>query len=118
MGVSSRKGGKSRAGDEIGNVRGAVNGICLGGIGIQRGDGTATSLIGSAGAGSTGSAQGVGVVAGVGGARGVVTVEVLPSTLTDFAAKGEGTNELICPLAAKRGGIEIQSFSAFGVIIG
>ena len=78
----------------------------------------ATSLVGSARTGSTGSAQGVGVVAGVGGARGVVTVEVLPSTFTDFAAKGEGTNELICPLASKRGGIEIQSFSTFRVIMG
>ena len=118
MGVSSHEGGKSHTGDEIGNVRSAVNGVCLGGIGVRRGDGTATSLVGSAGTGSTGSVQGIGVVADVGGARGVVTVEVLPSTFTDFAAKGEGTNKLICPLASKRGGIKIQSFSAFGVIMG
>ena len=82
----------------------------------------ATSLIGSAGTNSTGSAQGVGVVAGVGSARGVVTVEVLPSTYTDFTAEGEGTNEFSCPLASKRGGIEIQSpsvsFGVFRVIIG
>ena len=99
-------------------MRGAVNGICLGGVGVWHGGDTATSFISSAGTDSTGSAQGVGVVAGVGGAQGVVTIEVLPSTFTDFAAKGEGTNKLICPLAAKRGGIEIQSFSTFGVIIG
>ena len=82
----------------------------------------ATSLVGSAGTGSTGSAQGIGVVAGIGGAQGVMTVEVLPSTFTDFAAKGGGTNELIYPLASKRGGIKIQSlsvsFGVFGVIIG
>ena len=106
----------------MGDVLGAVNGICLGGVGIRRGDGTATALVGSAGTGSTGSAQGVGVVAGVGGAQGVVTVEVLPSTHTDFVAKGEGTNEFSCPLASKRGGTEIQSssvsFGAFGVMTG
>ncbi len=68
MGVSSHEGGKSRTGDGIGDVRGAVNGICLGGVSIRRDDGTLTSLVGSAGTGSTGSAQGVDVVAGVGGA--------------------------------------------------
>ena len=106
----------------MGDVHGVINGVCLGGVGIQRGDGTATSLVGSAGTGFTGSVQGVGVVAGVGGARGVVTVEVLPSTYTDFAAEGEGTNEFICPLASKRGGTKIQSssvsFGAFGVMMG
>ena len=122
MGVSLRAERQSRTGDEIGGVHGTANGVCLGGIGVWCGDGMATSLVGSAGTGSTGSVQGVVVVAGIGGAREVVAVEVLPSTFTDFTAKGEGTNELICPLASKRGGIEIQSlsvsFGAFGVIIG
>ncbi len=122
MGVSSHEGRKSCTGDKIGNVHGAVNGVCLGGVSVQHGDGTATSLIGSAGTGATGSAQGVGIVAGMGGARGVVTVEVLPSMYTDFTVKGEGTNEFSCLLASKRGGIKIQSpsisFGVFRVIIG
>ena len=67
-GVSSHEGRKSHAGDEIGDVHGAVNGVCLGGVGVRHGDGMATALVGSAGTGSTGSAQGVGVVAGVGSA--------------------------------------------------
>ena len=106
----------------MGDVRGVINGVCLGGVGVRRGDGTATSLIGSARTDFAGSAQGIGVVAGVGGAQGVVTVEVLPSMHTDFTAEGEGTNEFICPLASKRGGTEIQSssvsFEAFGVMMG
>ena len=122
MGVSSHE-EKSRTGDEIGGVHGAINGVCLGGVSVWRGDdatSSATSLIGSAGTGSTGSAQDIGVVVGivigVGSPRGVVAVEVLPSTCTDFVAKGEGTNEFICPLASKRGGTEIQSLSvSFGV---
>ena len=122
MGVSLREGRKSGTGGEIGDVHGAVNGVCLGGVSVRRGDGTATSLIGLAGTGSTGSAQGVGVVTGISGARGVVTVEVLPSMYTDFTAEGEGTNKFSCPLASKRGGIKIQSpsvsFGVFGVIIG
>ncbi len=64
----------------------------------------------------------MGVVVGMGSPRGVVTVEVLPSTCTDFTAEGEGTNEFICPLASKRGGTEIQSptvsFGVFGVMTG
>ncbi len=108
MGVSSCEERKSRTGDKIGDVRGAVNGVCLGGVGVRRDVGAAASLVSSAGTGFTGSAQGVGVVADVGGARGVVTVEVLPSTFTDFTAEGEDTNEFICPLASKRGGTEIQ----------
>ena len=75
----------------MGDVRSVINGVCLGGVGVRRGDGTATALVGSAGTGSTGSAQGVDVVAGVGGPRGVMTIEVLPSTYTDFTAEGEGT---------------------------
>ena len=132
MGVSSREERKSRTGDEIGGVRGTVNGVCLGGIGIRGDDDatsseSATSLVGSAGAGFTWSAQGVGVgigvfvdvVVDVGGSRGVVAVEVLPSMHTGFTARGEGTYEFICPLASKRGGTDIQSFSfSFGVIIG
>ena len=106
----------------MGDVRGLINGVCLGGVGVRRGDGTVTSLVSSAGTGFTGSVQGIGVVTGVGGARGVVTVEVPPSTYTDFATEGEGTNEFICPLASKRGGVKIQSssisFGAFGVMMG
>ena len=106
----------------MGDVRGVINGVCLGGVGVRRGDGTAMALVGSAGTGSTRSAQGVGVVAGMGGPRGVVTIEVLPSTFTDFTAEGEDTNEFICPLAFKRGGTIIQSpsvsFGVFGVITG
>ena len=106
----------------MGDACGVINGICLGGVGIRHGDGVATSLVGSAGTGSTRSAQGVGVVTGVGGARGVVTVKVLPSTYTDFMTEGEGTNKFICPLASKRGGTKIQSssvsFGAFGVMMG
>ncbi len=105
----------------MGDARGVINGICLG-VGVRRGDGTAMSLIGSAGTGSTGPTQGVGAVAGVGGTRGVVTVEVLPSTYTGFVAEREGTNKFICPFASKRGGTEIQSSSvssgAFGVMMG
>ena len=116
-GVSSHE-DKSCTGDTIGGV----HGVRLGGIGVRRGDDTTstTSLVSSAGTGSTGSAQDVGVAAG--GPRGVVSVEVLPSTCTDFVAKGEGTNEFSCPLASKRGGTEIQSlsisFGVFGVMIG
>ena len=106
----------------MGNVCGAINGVCLGGVSVRRSDGTATALVGSAGTGSTGSAHGIGVVAGVGGSRGVVTIEVLPSTYTDFMAEGEGTNEFICPLVSKKGGTEIQSpsisFGVFGVMTG
>ena len=117
MGVSSRE-EKSCTGDEIGDVHGAVNGICLGGVGIRRGDDTtssATSLIGSASTGFTGSAQDVGVVIGigVGGPRGVVTVEVLPSTGTDFAAKGEGTNKFIYYKGRDRNTITFRFFWSF-----
>ena len=139
MGVSSYEGRKSHAGDKIGGTHGGIHGgvhgsvhsadtsACLGGVDVWCDDGTtssglATSLVGSARTGSTWSAQGVGVVVGVGGSRGVMAVEVLPSAYTDFTAKGEGTNEFICPLASKRGGTEIQSlsvsFGVFGVITG
>ena len=58
MGVSSREERKSHTGDKIDGVHGAVNGVCLGGVGIQCDDDTtssksATSLVGSAGTGST-----------------------------------------------------------------
>ena len=144
MGVSLHKGRQSRTGDEIGgihdgihsSVHGSVHGsahggvhggvhsadtgACLGGVDVRGDDDTSSglvmSLISSAGTGSTWSAQGVDVVVGAGGSRGVVAVEVLPSAYTDFTAKGEGTNEFICPLASKRGGTKIQSFSiSFGV---
>ena len=122
MGVTSREGEKSRTEDEMGDARGVINGVCLGGVGVRRGDGAAMSLVGSAGTGSTRSTQGVGVVAGMGGARGVVTVEVLPSTYTDFTTEGGGTNKFICPWVSERGGTEIQSssvsFGAFGVMMG
>ena len=142
MGVSSYKGRKSHTGDEIGGIHGGVHsgvhggvhggthsgvhgadtGTCLGGIDVWCDDGTTssglvTSLIGSAGTGSTWSTQGVGIGIGIGGSRGVVAIKVLPSVYTDFTAKGEGTNEFICPLASKRGGTEIQSLSvSFGVL--
>ncbi len=93
----------------------AVKGVQLGGVSIWGDDGgtsseSATSLTGStARTGFTRSAQGVG--RGVGGPRGVVVIEVLPSTVTDFAARGEGTKEFNCPLASKRGGTEIQTLS-------
>ena len=48
-----------------------------------------------------------------------MVVEVLPSTVTDFTAKGEGTKEFSCPLASERGGTEIQVLSfSLGIIIG
>ena len=94
---------------------GAVKGVHLGGVGVQGNDGStssesATSLTGStAGTGFTRSAQGVG--RGVGGPQGVMVIEVLPSTVTDFTAKGEGTKEFSCPLASERGGTKIQTLS-------
>ena len=118
MGVSSRDKLKSHMGDEIGGVS-AVRGVHLGGIGVRGSDDrtsleSATSLVGvAAGTGITRSALGIG--SGVGGPRGVVVVEVVPST--GFAVKGEGAREFSCPLAAKRGGTEIQAFS-FSLMIG
>ena len=100
---------------------GAVKGVHLGGVGVWGGDGctsleSVTSLVSAAaGTGVTRSALGVG--SGVGDPQGVVVVEVLPST--DFAAKGEGAREFSCPLAAERGGTEIQAFSfSLGMMIG
>ena len=73
------------------------------------------SLVGAvAGTGVTRSALGVG--SGVGGPRGVMVVEVLPST--DFVVKGEGAREFICPLTAERGGTEIQASFSLGMMIG
>ena len=122
-GVSSHNEQKSRTGDEIGGVEVMVKGVHLGGVGVRGDDGTtssglATSLTGSvAGTGFTWSAQGVG--SGVGGPRGVVVVEVLPSSFTGFTAKGEGAKEFSCPLASERGGTEIQVLSfSLGIIIG
>ena len=72
------------------------------------------SLVGAvAGTGITRSALGVG--SGIGSPRGVVVVEVVPST--GFVVKGEGAREFSCPLAAERGGTEIQVFS-FSLMIG
>ena len=99
---------------------GAVKGVHLGGVGVRGSDDctsleSATSLISSAaGTGVTWSALGFGC--GVGGPQGVVIVEVLPST--DFAVKGEGAREFNCPLAAERGGTEIQASFSLGMIIG
>ena len=99
---------------------GAVKGVHLGGVGVWGGDGctsseSATSLVGlAAGTGVTRSALGVG--SGIGGPRGVVVVEVLPST--DCAAKGEGAREFSCPLAAERGGTKIQASFSLGIMIG
>ena len=113
---------ESRTGDEMGGL-GTVKGVHLGGVGIWGDDGStssesATSLTGStAGTGATRSALGVG--RRVGGPRGVVVVEVLPSMVTDFAAKGEGTKEFSCPLASERGGTEIQTLSfSLGIMMG
>ena len=118
-GVSSHE-RKSRTGVEMGGV-GAVKGVHLGGVGVRGGDDrtsleSAMSLAGStAGTGGTRSALGVGQ--GVSGPRGVMVVEVLLST--DFVAKGEGAREFSCPLAAKRGGTEIQTFSfSLGMMMG
>ncbi len=48
-----------------------------------------------------------------------MVVKVLPSTVTDFMAKGEGTKEFSCPLASERGGTEIQVLSfSLGIIMG
>ena len=122
-GVSSRDKRKSHTGDKIGGVESVVKGVHLGGVGVRGDDGTTssglvTSLTGSAaGTGFTRSAQGVG--SGIGSPRGVVVVEVLPSSFTGFMAKGEGTKEFSCPLASKRGGTEIQVLSfSLGIIIG
>ena len=63
----------------------------------------------TAGAGVTRSALG-GDGRDAGGPRGVVVVEVLPSS--DFTAKGEGAKEFNSPLTSERGGIEMTfSFS-------
>ena len=74
------------------------------------------SLAGSmAGTGVTRSVLGVG--RGVGGPRGVVVIEVLPST--DFVAKGEGAREFSSPLVSERGGTKIQTFSfSLGMMMG
>ena len=123
-GVPSRDERKSRMGDEVGGVS-AVEGEHLGGVGIQWGGDdrtsmeSATSLVSlTAGAGATWSALGVGN--GVGGPRGVVIVEVVPSTefTTEGATKGEGAREFNCPLAAERGGTEIQASFSLGIMIG
>ena len=97
----------------------AVKGIHLGGVGI-RGSDVRTSLdsatsLGSltAGAGVTRSALG-GDGHGAGGPRGVVIIEVLPSS--NFTAKGEGVKEFNSPLTSERGGIEM-TFS-FSLMIG
>ena len=99
----------------------AVKGIHLGGVGVRGGDDrtsseSATSLVGStAGTGVTRSALGVGQ--GVGSPRGVVVIEVLPST--EFMAKGVGTKEFSSPLISERGGTEIQTFScSFSLMMG
>ncbi len=63
------------------------------------------SLVGMSGTGSTWSAQ------GVGGSRGVVVIEEVPSTRSDFTAKGQGVSEFTCPLVAERGGTEMQELS-------
>ena len=93
----------------------AVKGIHLGGVGVRGGDDhtsleSATSLAGlTAGTGVTRSALGGGG-RGAGGPRGVVIVEVLPSS--DLMAEGEGANKFSSPLTSKRGGTEITfSFS-------
>ena len=119
-GVSSCDERKSHTGDEVGGIS-AVKGIHLGGIGVRGSDGRTSSesvmsLAGSmARTGVTRSA--LGINRGAGGPRGVVVVEVLPST--DFVAKGEGAKEFSSPLVSKRGGTEIQAFSfSLGMMMG
>ena len=97
----------------------AVKGIHLGGVGVRGSDvrtslELATSLVGlMASAGITRSALG-GDGHGAGGPRGVMVVEVLPSS--DFTAKREGAKEFSSPLTSKRGGTEM-TFS-FSLMIG
>ena len=97
----------------------AVKGIHLGGVGVQGGDvrtslEAAMSLVGlTASAGITRSALG-GDGRDTGGPRGVVGVEVLPSS--DFMAKREGVKEFNSPLMSERGGTEM-TFS-FSLMIG
>ena len=123
-GVPSRDERKSRMGDEVGGIS-AVEGEHLGDVGIWWGgdDRTstelATSLVGSAaGAGATWSALGVGN--DIGSPRGIVVVKVVPSTefTTEGATEGEGAREFNCPLAAERGGTEIQASFSLGIMIG
>ena len=123
-GVPSRDRQKSRTRDEVGGVS-AVEGEHLGDVGIRWGGDdrtsteSATSLIGSAaGAGATWSALGIGN--GVGGPRGVMVIEVVPSTefTTKGATEGEGVNEFNCPWAAGRGGTEIQVSFSLGIMMG
>ena len=93
----------------------AVKGIHLGGIGVRGSDDRtslelAMSLAGlTASTGITRSALGGGG-RGIGGPRGVVVVEALPSL--NFTAEGEGAKEFSSPLTSERGGTEITfSFS-------
>ncbi len=118
-GVSSCDERKSHTGDEVGVS--AVKGIHLGGVGVQGGDDrtlseSATSLAGStASTGVTRSALGIGG-RDAGGPRGVVVVEVLPSS--DFTAKGEGAKEFNSPLTSERGGTEITFSFSFSLMMG
>ena len=92
--------------------------VCLGDVGVWCGGDTtpseaAMSLVGTSRTGSTWSAQ------GMGRSRGVVVVEEVPSMRSDFTAKGQGVSEFTCPLAAERGGTEMQELSlSLGVITG
>ena len=97
-GVSTHDERKSRTGDEIGVS--AVKGIHLGGVGVWGGDDrtsleSVTSLTGLTA--STGGARSALDVSGrgVGGPRGVVIVEALPSL--EFTTEGEGTKEFSSP---------------------
>ncbi len=105
-------------GDETEGTHNVCRGICLGGIDVWcRGEAApsemATSLVGTPGTGFTWSAR------GVGGSGGVVVVEEVPSTCTDFTAKEQGVREFTCPLAFERGGTEMQELSlSLGVITG
>ncbi len=115
---------KSHTGDEVGGVS-AVEGEHLGDVSIRWGSDdrtsteSATSLVGlAAGAGATWSPLGIGD--GVGSPQGVVVVKVVLSTefTTEGATKGEGAREFNCPLAAERGGTEIQASFSLGIMIG
>ena len=116
-GISARNERKSCTGDEIGVS--TVKGVHLGGVSVRGGDDrtsleSLTSLAGMTA--STGGARSALDIdgRGVGGPRGVVIVEALPSL--EFTAEGEGAKEFTSPLTSEREGTEI-TFS-FSLMIG
>ena len=118
-GVSSHDERKSHTGDEIGVS--AVKGIHLRGVSVRGSDDrtlaeSATSLAGlTAGSGVAQSALSIGG-RGIGGPRGVVVIEALPSL--EFTAEGEGAKEFSSPLTSERGGTEIMFSLSFSLMMG